>query len=169
MVIQKSQQIHGIGINQILCLIIIKFIQSASPFAGLFVKCLIHQSLQRKIHDCWQIRVQRSSQPTVFLPIRNQHITVQPGFSYNIEIRIFIQHLFTPLTHKIKIRIWMRVLSDTVDSRILNPPDTALYQVTGHMTVPLVKIGHHRCEPAVRSYFLFVCAGMNIHHTGGFK
>lgn len=60
----------------------------------------------------------------------------------------------------------MRILTDTVYTRILNPPNAALDKITCYMPVTLVKVGHGLCKPSVGSYFLFVFCSMNIHDAG---
>ena len=96
MVIKENEQIHRICIYQILSKIIVKTIYSAVPVSCFFVKGFVHLFHQREIHHGTEIGVSGSSQSAVFLPERNQHITVQPSFTYYVEIRVLIGHGFTP-------------------------------------------------------------------------
>ena len=100
------------------------------------------------------MRVFGSGYFTVLLPVRDKHVTAYPGFSYNVEIGIFFCYSFTPVGHHFEIRIRMCVLTYAIDTCILNPPDTALYQISSYMAVTLVKVRHTFAEPAVYYYFL---------------
>ena len=63
----------------------------------------------------------------------------------------------------------MRILTNTVDTCVFYPPDTALYQVSSNMAVALIEVRHGQSEPTVDGYFLFIIGGIRVHLSGSLK
>ena len=133
MVVKECKQIHRVCIYQILSQIVIQSIKTACPICCFFIKCLVHVFHQWEIHNGLQVGVAWSGEFAVLLPERNKNIAVQPGFSYDVEIRIFVVHFLAPARHEIVVGIGVCVLTDAIDACVFNPPDTALNQETGYV------------------------------------
>ena len=162
MVIEKYQQIHRVGIHDILCQVIIDTCQSPIPAVRLFIECRRHDIHQWEIHDRRQVRVPGISHFAVFLPERDTYIISDPRLPYYIKIGIFSIDSPAPTCHHIEIGIRMRILSDTVDPSIFNPPDTVLDQVRSHVPVTLVQVGHRLGKPAVYIFYFVVIRTVSV-------
>ena len=167
-IVEKGQQIHRIGIHQILRIIVIEPVEAAGPVGSFFVEGFVHQPLQGEIHYRGKIAVTWGSQLAVFLPEGDEDIAVEPRFAHNVEMWVFRQHLFAPLGHEIEISIRMRVLTDAVDTGKFYPPDTRLDEVAGYMAVALIQVRHYFGEPSICGYLALILGGVDVLHTSGF-
>ena len=125
-IVEESEQVHGVGIDAVLREIVVEACKSVVPIVGLLVDNTVEEIHEREVHDRAQAAVARGSQTAVLLPKAHPHVVVDPGFSHDVEPRIFQFDAFVPSGHSFEVGVGIGVLSDAVDAGLLNPPNGGL-------------------------------------------
>ena len=164
-IVEESEQVHGVGIDAVLREIVVEACKSVVPIVGLLVDNTVEEIHEREVHDRAQAAVARGSQTAVLLPKAHPHIVVDPGFSHDVEPRIFQFDAFVPSGHGFEVGVGIGVLSDAVDAGLLNPPNGGLDEIIHHGRVLLVEVGHGFNEPAILCQGFVGLGSMGIGDT----
>ena len=84
------------------------------------------------------------------MPIGGADRVVHPGLADDVIVGVFGLNRLAPLAHHRLVGVRIGILPDAVDATVLDPPDRVLDQVSRHVRILLVEIGHRGDEPAVQ-------------------
>ena len=165
-VVQEDEDVVGIGIEPVVRHGYIDVEQAGSRAVGGIVRLcesVRSQENQVEIHDGLQVGVPFGVQDGTCLPPGGESGSDGiPGFTGDVEVRIFLHRLLAPAGTEDRVHVRMRILADAVDAGVFDPPDAVLDQVVGDQRIVLVQVGHALVEPAVGEEFALGRGGVGI-------
>ena len=137
MILKETQQILHIGIYEIVSQVVVNTIHTT--ILRLIVKHVAGHTHQCEIHNRLEVCISLIER-AILLPPRGTDSVLGPHLAHNIKLRVLSHNLQIPLAHHIIIGIGICILTNSIDTRILNPPDGILNQVASDVRISLIYI-----------------------------
>ena len=112
-------------------------------------ECIRNDEGKVEVHYRSKVAVDRAESRILLPPGRETAAYRIPGLTCNIELRIFLHCSLAPLSCELSIHIRMCILTDTVDTCILDPPGRGLDKIIAYKRIFLIEVRHSIIEPSV--------------------
>ena len=163
-VLDKGEYAGWVGIEEVVDEVVVHTVQSLEPGFSLFVLGDVYLVEETEVHHRLQITVLRCREFGVFLPPGGIGRFGNPCFAYGIVVGVFLVQFLHPLAHTVVVGIRVGIHTDAVDVGKFNPPEAVLDEISQHVRVLLVEVGHGGYKPAVVHLVevVFRCIGVYV-------